>query len=64
MKDRRGRELKARMAVRMEGGKGELWLNAKASKYPNGKDDGAGEQKAEEPAGQQPEASAESVPAS
>jgi hypothetical protein len=46
-------------------GKGELWLNAKASKYPNGKDDGTGAQKVEEPASPAtPEAPAESAPAS
>ncbi len=46
-------------------GKGELWLNAKASKYPNGKDDGSAAHKVDEPEAQPPpEASAESVPAS
>ena len=46
-------------------GKGELWLNAKASKYPSGKDESPAAQKVDEPEAQPPpEASAESVPAS
>jgi hypothetical protein len=46
-------------------GKGELWLNAKASKYPNGKDEGSSEKKVEEPAAQTPpDAPAEPAPAS
>jgi hypothetical protein len=51
-------------------GKGELWLNAKESKYPNGKDSGGDKngrrsKKVEEEPGEQspPEASAEAVPA-